>query len=395
MSSSNLVRLAYIPETVFGETPATGNFKTARFTSEGLSGTPDTVESQQIRTDRMSSGQIVTGLTVGGDISFELAREASIDDLLASAMLNDWQTMALVTTALTVDAEDKTLVRTTGTFIGEGLVVGDFVTLGGMTSAFNNVTVMVAEVVSATEIRFVGPEKMVDGTGTTTTYKRFDKVTIGTLKKSFSMEKTFLDLTNKAIVYRGMLVNTMELNVNYGELVGGSFGLNGNNYQTVDQAADFITDGRTITAPATTNTFNGSIDMPFLGNSALGDLDESGLDIQSISLTLNNNETAQNVIGKIAPTDYSAGTASIEVSISNYLKDEAWPLLARKLNQDSFSLGFMVRNSGGAYGFFMPAIQVSFDDPQSGGQNQDISLEMNGRAKVGALGESALTIYRS
>ena len=152
---------------------------------------------------------------------------------------------------------------------------------------------------------------------------------------------------------------------------------------------------RTIDAPATTNTLNGSVDMPFLGSSAIGALDNSGLDIQSVNITLNNNLSAQNVIGDVAPRDYSPGTAAIEVSVTSYLKDTAWGMLARKLSQASFALGFMVKNQGGWYGFYLPAIQVSFDDPASGGQNQDIQLDMKGTAKVGDLGESALVIYRS
>jgi len=43
----------------------------------------------------------------------------------------------------------------------------------------------------------------------------------------------------------------------------------------------------------------------------------------------------------------------------------------------------------------MPAVQVSFDDPASGGQNQDVLISMTGTAKVGDAGESALTIYKS
>lgn len=395
MSSANLVRVAFIPEVIYGETPVAGDFKTARFTQESLSGTPDTVESQQIRTDRQSSGQIVTGLQVQGDLTFEFAKEAAMDDFLASAMLNTWQTTPLVTTALTIDTADKTLERTTGSFITDGLAVGDFVTLGGFTSPFNNVQIMVAEIIDATTIRYVGPKKMVDGTGTTTTFKRADKLTIGTTQKSFSIEKKFLDMTNKAIIYRGMLVNTFELNVNYGELVGGSFGFVGNGHETVSAAADHITNARTILPPATTTTFNGSIDMPFIGNSAVGDLDDSGLKLQSVSLTLNNNETAQNVIGKIEADEFDPGTASIEVNLNTALKDVAWPLLTRKLDQTSFAIGFIVRNAGGWYAFYMPAVQVSFDDPASGGQNTTVALEMSGRAKVGDNQESALVIYRS
>ena len=54
----------------------------------------------------------------------------------------------------------------------------------------------------------------------------------------------------------------------------------------------------------------------------------------------------------------------------------------------------MVKNAGGAYGFYLPQVQVTFDDPATGGQNQDIMTSMSGMAKVGATGESALTIYR-
>jgi hypothetical protein len=394
VSSANLVRLAVIPETAYGVTPGSGNFKTARFTSESLSGTPDTVESQQIRTDRQSSGQIVTGLQVGGDLNFELAKESALDDFLQSAMLNVWATQGLVTVNLSYDAGTGLLTRASGDW-GASNDEGDFMTLAGFVAAKNNVQVMIAEIVSATVARIVGPEGMVTEVGTGTTYKRADKLSIGLTKRSYTIEKSFLDLTEKAIVYRGMMVNTMELNVAFGELVTGRFGFVGNDYETVDDADDFPTDGRTVDAPATSQTFNGSIDMPFLASAAVGTLSGAGLDIQSLGISLNNNKTAQNVIGDIAPRDYSPGTAAIEVTLNAYFKDAAWATLAKKLSQEPFALGFIVKNSGGWYGIYMPAVQVSFDDPSSGGQNQEISLEMTGRAKVGPNGESALYIFRS
>lgn len=397
MSSSNLVRIAFIPETVYGVTPGVGSFKTARFVSEGLSGTPDTVESQQIRTDRMSSGQIVTGLQVGGDMGFELARELAIDDFFQSAMYSTWGTLALVSVTLTISLAPDEITRAAGSWTGDGIVVGDFLTLSGFTAPENNTVVMVTEVVSATVIKIVGPvnSPISAGTGGATAFKRADKIGIGVSKYSFSMEKTFLDLTTKAIVYRGMIVSNFDLTVAFGELANGSFTFSGNDYVTADAANEFITDGRTITAPATTNTLNGSVDMPFLASSALGALDSADLKLQSIEMSLNNNLTPQNVIGDIAPEDYSPGTAQIEMSLSAYLRDEAWGILAKKISQDSFQLGFMVRNAGGWYGFYLPAIQVSFEDPASGGQNQDVVLDMSGQAKVGPAGESALTIYRS
>jgi hypothetical protein len=53
-----------------------------------------------------------------------------------------------------------------------------------------------------------------------------------------------------------------------------------------------------------------------------------------------------------------------------------------------------MKNVQGFYGIFIPAIQVSFDDPSSKGANQDVMLEAKGTAKVGPNGESSLIFYR-
>lgn len=394
MSSSNSVRVAVIEESTYGVTPGAGNFKTARFTSEALSGTPDTVESAQIRTDRMSSGQVVVGLKVAGDMKFELAKEDALDLFLASAMYSAWSTLALVTVDLSINATTKEITRASGDWTVAPIVVGDILTLAGFVTTGNNVQVMVAEVTNATVIKYVGPT-LVTEVGTGTTYKRADKISIGTTKKSFSMEKKFTDLTTKGINYRGMIVSNLDLKFAYGELATGSFGFSGNDYQTAAIAGDLITNTRTVDAPATSQTLNGSIDMPFLASSAIGTLDTTGFDLQSVALKLNNNLTPQNVIGDIAPKDYSAGTAQISVDLTAYLSNSSWDVLGKKLTQTPFALGFQVKNGGGFYAFYMPQVQVSFEDPASGGQNQDILLTMSGTSKVGATGESALTIYRS
>lgn len=392
MSSSNLVEITLIEEAVLGETPVAGNFKTARYTSESLSGTPETTESTLIRKDRQSSGQVVTALTVNGDISTEIAKDQVLDLFFESLMLSDFQASSPVSADLTIDATLKTIDRAAGDF-NVDVAVGDIIRLASFSSSVNNVEVLVAEIVDADTIRYVGPETMVDEVGVGTTFQVANKVSIGSNKKSFSMEKNFTDLTNKAIVYKGQLVSNATVAINYGEIANATFSFNGTSRQDVDQAADFITNGRTVDVAATTNPMNGSIDMPFIANSAVGSLDDSSFCIQSVELAINNNYTPQTCIGDIAPKDYSPGTAQIEVTLSAYLDDENWPLLAKKLTQEPFALGFMVKNAGGFYGFYLPAVQVSFEDPSSAGQNQDVILNMTGVAKVGDNGESALSIY--
>lgn len=371
-----------------------GGYKAARFTSEGLSGSPETVESAQIRTDRQSSGQVVTGLSVGGQLSFELAKDETIEMMMESAMLNTWDTLGLVTRALTINATAKTIAAVTGSFIADGLKVGDFVKLGGFTNAKNNVIVMLTSV-DEQELEFVSNNDQVDGTGVTTTYKRLDKLSIGTTKQSLSMVKEFLDLSNKAINYDGMLANEMELNVEYGQLLTGSFTFQGNGYEAVDDQAEMTTYDRYIDDAATSNSMNGSVDMPFLASDVTGDFASDAFCIQSLNLNINNNFNAQNCIGNIAPEDYTPGTAAVQVSLSSYLRDANWDLLQKKLSQESFAVGFVVQDAdGNAYAAYLPAIQVSFDDPASGGANQEIQMDMQGMAKVGPNNESALTLYR-
>ena len=394
MSSSNLVKVALIEESVLGETPAAGNFKTARFTSEALSGTPETTESAQIRSDRLASGQIVTGLTVGGDLNFEAAKEEVLELFMESALLSDFASSSSVSVDLTIDATANEITRAAGDFTSE-VEVGDFIVLAGFDDAPNNTQVMVAEIVSSTVVRYVGPAGMVDGSGTSTSFQVGDKLSIGTTKKSFSMIKSFEDLTNKAINYKGMLASTMSLSVSYGEIVNGTFGFSGVQYEPVDAAADFITDGRTTDAAATSNSLNGSIDMPYISSSAVGDLEEAEFCIQSLELNLDNNLTAQTCIGESAPVDYSPGTANIGISLTAYLADDNWAILAKKLSQASFTIAFQLKNEDGWYGFYLPAVQVSFEDPASGGANEDVFLNMTGTAKVGANGESSLSIYRA
>jgi len=75
---------------------------TARFTSESLSGTPETQVSAELRTDRMSSGQVVTGLVVGGDINFELSRDVFFDDWFEAGLMTTWVAKSQVTANVTL-----------------------------------------------------------------------------------------------------------------------------------------------------------------------------------------------------------------------------------------------------------------------------------------------------
>src|SRR5210317_85289 len=157
MSSANLVSITYVPETTYGvpDTPLSGvTAETARFTSESLSGTPDTQVSTNIRTDRMLSGQVVTGLTVEGDLNIELAAGQFYWDMFEGAMMSTWQAAQTLAgaevTLTTIDAQSATLTIAAGDFSSIGAIAGT--TLQLIPATGSPVGVVVTSVTSATEL---------------------------------------------------------------------------------------------------------------------------------------------------------------------------------------------------------------------------------------------------
>lgn len=92
MSSGAKIVTHYIKETVPGTTPAApaaGDWKTMRLTGNTLSPTPDTEVSDEITDSRISQGSVVTGLTIGGDLTGELSF-GSFDEWLAALFYGTW-----------------------------------------------------------------------------------------------------------------------------------------------------------------------------------------------------------------------------------------------------------------------------------------------------------------
>lgn len=87
-------RVAYVAETVYGQTPATPSFKTLRTTGGGLGTNKSTATSQEIQVDRNIRDEIMTGMDVNGSFPFEMSY-GSFDDILEAALFGTWSTNVL------------------------------------------------------------------------------------------------------------------------------------------------------------------------------------------------------------------------------------------------------------------------------------------------------------
>ncbi|MBP2302521.1 phage tail tube protein [Azospirillum picis] len=93
MSSSNRVRLTGVAETTYGTTPTTPRMRKQRVASISLSNKPVTVDSDEIRDDRMNNDSILVGQTNDGSIGIEWHYPVDgslLSSEMESAFCNPW-----------------------------------------------------------------------------------------------------------------------------------------------------------------------------------------------------------------------------------------------------------------------------------------------------------------
>lgn len=413
MSSANLVEIIGVPEIAYGVTPDlnTAQGFTYRFTSESLSGTPTTTESEELRTDRMSGGQVVVGLEVGGDINFELSKDISFDTIFLMAMMDTgWHAGAAAApdaVTLTKDAVNPQLATAVFTTLdvtdidGNGLALapGDVITLSGFTNAGNNGPRQIVSVTAPGTVQMVVPREAVTETAAAVILGLGDWIDIGATIRSLTNSKAYKDVTHLATTdqhsqrYTGSIVSGLSMAMAYGAIVTGTATFAANGYlqeapslhQQIDAA------GGAIEPAGTANPLNASVDM----GTVTVDGQPTDFCIESLNWALDNGLTPQNCIGKIAPTKYAPGTAAITIDTSIYLSDTSYDaFMAKKLSQAPIGLLMAASNLDGGYAFDFRAIQLTFPDPAAGGQNQQVMIDASGVGKVGAGGASTLRIWK-
>lgn len=395
MSSSNLVRIAFVPEDVYGETPDGVEWDTMRKVSESLSGTPTTTESEEARSDRQAGGQIQVGLELGGDITYEVAASQCYKDHILAGMKDEAWSVALETPAeaFTVTVGPPAYINsTTVDFTTLGIRPGDMVRLKANDPAFTGEQPMLyVTAIQPNELSVIG-RGLVDGPmPATTTIERPEFVQIGQTDHSFSMEKNFLDLSDKTIMYRGMLVDGLSLAFTYGEISQGSFTYIGNGYDTPDVPE---TDNDVVIPATSEIPYNATSDIGLvLIDDEAGNPVDANFCIQSLSVELANNHQAEECIGDLAPGAYSAGTASITVEMSGYLADENFHYVQKKIDQTPVEIAYYAENQDGGIAVHVFEAQLSFDDPASGGRDQIVTMDMSGTARYSEQYGNSMRIY--
>jgi hypothetical protein len=408
MSAANAVQDIMVRELTYGQTPdlATAEARTIRFTTEGLSGTPTTTQSQENRVDRMSGGQIVTGLEVGGDINGELSPDPAYWDLFEMGMMSAvvppvpaGVAVALTLTKDAVNPQLATLLITGADLGADGIAVGDVLMLSGFTNPANNGPAQVVEITLPTTAKVSVKRDATDETIAAGDVTRPQYADIGSETISATFSKAYTDVPHLATTdqhsqrYPGGIVNGFNVGLTYGEIVSVVFSILANGYvqEAPSLAQQIETAGGDVLPPGTANPLNASIDLGMV----TVDGQPTDYCIESLSIVLDNGNTPQNCLGYAAPMKYVPGTANIAIEASIYLSDSSYDaFMPGKLTMQPVGFLFAAGNMDGGYAFEMPAVQLSFPDPGVTGQNAPVMIDAAGAAKVGPPEHpSALRVY--
>lgn len=148
MSDSNRVALRYVKESTIGVTPANPAFKDLRYTSSSLAYNPQTVTSNELRSDRQVTDLILVGAEVSGSTETELSFEA-LDDMFEGGMFSTWTAQ----TNLAITDVDDALDTITVASGGAAFTAGSLAKISGCENSENNICFTVS---SSTATTIVG-----------------------------------------------------------------------------------------------------------------------------------------------------------------------------------------------------------------------------------------------
>jgi hypothetical protein len=358
--STSKTDISYILEVTPGTTPATPAFQRLPTTGGGPVGGRSTAKSEVIRTDRQTSELITVDQNVTGDINYELSYAPWIP--LLEALMQG------TTVTGTETQVDIAVVAASRTFTSAALAdfsavpAGSYVLISGASNAGNN---GLFRVESATTLVLTlhaqDAANLVDETAGASIKITWNHTpnSVDT-PNSYTFKKEIALATKAYMYYRGCMVNSMAWTFSTGSILTGTMGIVGLTEDVTESAIA----GQTTTAVAAYKLMN-SVSSLALSSVGL----ESDVQIESASITYDNNIQPAKAIGTLGAVALEAFTLSCTGDITLYFEDiSAYTLFT---SDSSFSLSFKFTDSeGNSIVMFMPNCQfATVESPIPGKDN--------------------------
>lgn len=309
--SGRNILVAYKEETAYGELPAASGSKIFRPNTGGLNLTKGTIQSGENRRDGMTTrarhGQRNLAGSYSGDLSL-----GSYDDLIAAVFRGTFDVpLALTGLSLTVDEVARTITRSSGSWISDGLKVGDIVRFGSFTTAANNnrnlrVTGVTATVLTVAEDDLIA----VAVAETAVTLSRPKKVIQGLTPRSFAFEEYEADIDGSEVAL-GVRVGSMQVQLQPNGMAVLTFNFVGQDSTVLEGAA-----APHFTSPVATTSIGLTAVEAVI---RLGD--EDLVDLTSLDFTVDLRAAGTEVVARTTTPDVFTNNATVEGNMSALRKD--------------------------------------------------------------------------
>ena len=309
--------VSYKKETVFGTLPAASGAQTIRRVSSNFNLTKETYQSEEIRPDYQMQDFRHGVRAVEGTISGELSSGA-YSDFLASALARNWTAAtpsALGSTTIAVVSSTYTITRTTGSYLTDGVRVGNVIRLTGFATANNskNLLIIALTATVATVVALNGatltPETVASGGTYDATGKSTYAPSTGHTDDSYSFEAWYSDI-GQSEVFVGNKVNTVGIALPATGLTTVELGFMGQDLKQRGTTQYFTSP----TAPTTNGVF-AAVNGALIVNGAVVAL------VTAANFNINRNMTSEAVVGSNIKPEIYEGRILVDGDLSVLFQD--------------------------------------------------------------------------
>lgn len=370
----------YTLETTPGVTPTSPVWSPLRNTGGVPAVTRDALVSNELDGSRETSSIRTGNKQVTGEYAIELSAQSQ-DELLAGAMTSSWVAgVSQTSVSVAVDATSKTFTRSTGSFIADGVEVGDLIAFTDLPG--ENGKPFIVTTVTATVVTGAGIQKpLTTAVATATDYKTGDKLETGNLCKTYSILTWFKGRCGGAdsyVITRGVEFSGFTIEQAVNAMVTGSFPFIGLSQEI-------------LTAPPAGSTYTSFTAEPFssVDVSAYNGTAPLKL-IDTFTITNDNGTSAQFELGNDSVAFVERGRAANTFSLAGKLYDMA--LLNLFLNETQVELTSVLSGPQGAMSFTLKRAEITAATPEIGGP-ESVTLSIEGQATGNAY-QSSIVIQR-
>ena len=357
-------RVTYKKETTFGTLAGATGGQVIRRVSSDFNLSKETYQSEEIRTDYQIADFRHGVRSVEGNISGELSC-GTYSDFMASAVSRNFTAItpsALGSTTIAAVAATYTVTRTTGSYLTDGLRVGNVIRLTGFNANNNakNLLVITLTATVATVIVLNGAALTPETVASSGTYAATGKTTYapatGHTDDSYTIEQFYSDISQSEVT-TGNKVNTMGLALPATGLVTADFGFMGQDLKQTGAVAYFTNP----TAQGATGIF-AAVNGALIANGAVIAL------VTGLNININRNMTSEAVVGSNIKPEIYEGRISVDGDFSTLFQDRTFSDYFN--NETEVSLVCAVTENNTATANFMtftlPRIKLSTDTKDDG-----------------------------